>query len=169
MFVNLFIQSKNLRSIKKLLKFLNISCKSLGLIVFQNSFNKPIHRKVVTVLKSPHVNKAAQEHFGFCTYRYQINFFSYKYFLLLMFLKYLKSSVLFSDVHFKVKVVINHSRFKGAMVDLLNPNNFCLMDYSSLFVGESKNFINKNISYYLMLFDLFGELSIKKGFQNDIK
>ena len=55
------------------------------------------------------------------------------------------------------------------MVDLLNPNNFYLIDYSSFSVGESKNVINKNISYYLMLFDLFGYLSLKKGFQNDIK
>ena len=168
MLINLFIQSKSLRSIKKLLKFLDMSFKDLGLVVLKNSFKKPTKLKVITVLKSPHVNKIAQEQLGFCVYRYQISFFSYKYFLLLMFIKYLKSSVLFSDVHLKVKVVINQSRYHYSIIDNINPNNFCLMDYSKLYDKMGIDDICLTIPYYLMLFDIFGELSLKKKLQNNI-
>jgi len=166
MFVNVCVKSKNLRSLKKFLTFLDeyITSKNLNVIVSKSSFKKVVKRKVITLLKSPHVNKRAQEQFEFRFYRAQISLFSYRYLLLLVFLKYLKTTVLFSDVHLKIRLHINNSRYYNKVLNILNPNNFYLTDYLEL---KDKNLDkNKglllNIPYYLMLFDLHGSLSLKK-------
>lgn len=163
MFVNLYIQSKNLKSIKKFLNFLDfyIYYVDSSLIVFKNFFKKVTNRKVITVLKSPHVNKISQEQFEFVIYRSQINIFSYKYFLLLLFIKYLKSTVLFSDIHLKVKLNFNSFKFNRKIISILNPNNFYLIDYNNLYI--SKNDLYLNLSYYLMLFDCYGNLILKNN------
>jgi ribosomal protein S10 len=65
MFVTISLQSKSLQSIKKFLTFLEKSCNDFNLVVFMKVQNKVTIRKGVTVLKSPHVNKTAQEQFEF--------------------------------------------------------------------------------------------------------
>ena len=97
MIVNIFIQSKNLKSIKKFLKFFDKVSMDFKLLSFKKTFNKLTKKKIITVLKSPHVNKSAQEQFEFSIYRCQINIFSYKTLLLLMFLKYLKTTTCYLD------------------------------------------------------------------------
>jgi len=157
--------------LKKFLNFLDsyIISDNLNVIVSKSLFKKVVKRKVITVLKSPHVNKRAQEQFEFRFYRAQISLLSYRYMLLLVFLKYLKTTVLFSDVHFKVRLNINNSRYYNKVLDILNPNNFYLTDYLEL---KDKVNLDKekglllNIPYYLMLFDLYGSLSLKKGLKN---
>lgn len=172
MFVNICIKSKNLRSLKKFLNFLDdyISSNNLNVIVSKSSFKKVVKRKIITVLKSPHVNKRAQEQFEFRFYRAQISLFSYRYLLLLVFLKYLKTTVLFSDVHMKIRLNINNSRYYNKVLNILNPNNFYLTDYLEL-KEKSKLDKNKglllNIPYYLMLFDVYGSLSLKKKSLNN--
>ena len=79
MFVTISLQSKSLQSIKKILIFLEKSCNDLNLVTFMKIQNKVTIRKGITVLKSPHVNKTAQEQFEFFVYRVQIKIFSYKY------------------------------------------------------------------------------------------
>lgn len=165
MFVTIFIQSKNLRSIKIFLKFLNKSLKDLNLIVFMKVLNKPTNRKIITVLKSPHVNKSAQEQFESFVYRVKINTFSYKYWLLLSFIKRLKLTTLFSDVHLKVKVNLNNLSYQKRVIGNLNPNNFYLINYDELGINElDYRYLLPNIPYYLMLFDIYGELNLKKQF-----
>lgn len=165
MFINLYIQSKNLRSIKKFLNFLDyyISYGDSSLVVLKNIFKKVTNRKVITVLKSPHVNKTSQEQFEFIVYRSQINIFSYKYFLLLVFIKYLKSTILFSDIHLKVKLNINSLSYHRKLISTLNPNNFCLIDYSKL--DNCGSGLCYSLTYYLMLFDYYGSLSLKKKYK----
>ena len=68
-----------------------ISSNNLNVIVSKSSFKKVVKKKVITVLKSPHVNKRAQEQFEFRFYRAQISLFSYRYLLLLVFLRYVKT------------------------------------------------------------------------------
>jgi len=167
MFVTVFIQSKNLNSLKMFLKFFDKSLKDLNLIVSISVLNKLTNRKVITVLKSPHVNKTAQEQFASFVYRTQINIFSYKYWLLLVFIKQLKSTTLFSDVDLKIRTKLNNSNYHKRVIDYLNPNNFCLINYDGL-GDEELDFkcLFLNTPYYLMLFDVYGELNLKKQFKD---
>ena len=167
MFVSISIQSKSLKSIKMFLKFFDKSCKDLNLIVFMGILNKLTNRKIITVLKSPHVNKTAQEQFESFVYRVQINIFSYKYWLLLVFIKHLKSTTLFSDVYFKIRVKLNNSSYHKRVIDHLNPNNFYLINYYELGRNDlDLKCLFLNIPYYLMLFDIYGELNLKKQFED---
>ena len=67
MFINITIRSKNKNSLKKFLNvFKNLSKnKRLQLNKTLNFFQKKRYNKVFTILKSPHVNKTAQEQFEF--------------------------------------------------------------------------------------------------------
>lgn len=167
MLITIYIQSKNLNSIKMFLKFFDKSCKDLNLIVFMRILNGLSNRKIITVLKSPHVNKTAQEQFESLVYRAQINIFSYKYWLLLVFIKHLKSTTLFSDVYLKIKVNLNNSNYHKLAIEYLNPNNFYLINYCAL-GSEELDFkcLFLNIPYYLMLFDIYGELNLNKQFED---
>jgi len=129
------------------------------------TYVRPTLKKRFTVLKSPHVNKRAQEHFEFSLYSYQVTVFSVDYPLLLTIIKYLKSSTLFSDVRLKVKIHINPSRYQNQLIQELNPNNFLLLDYSNLSQLPQKNSnCLSNIPYYLMLFDIYGNLKLNKNY-----
>ena len=162
MYVNLYLRSKSLKSIKVYIRFFKLVSKHLNLVVLKNIYSKPINKKRFTVLKSPHVNKCAQEHFGFSLYRSQLTIFSYRYPLLFLLLKYSKSSILFSDIHFKIKMNINNSRYKTMLIDTVNPDNFYLIDYSQLTEDILLNKLFSNIPYYLMLFEIYGELNLNK-------
>lgn len=172
MFLDISIKSKNLRSINKFVTFLKLylTRKDLNTIVIKSEFKKVGNRKVITVLKSPHVNKNAQEQFEVSVYRVQITVFSLKYFLLLIFIKYVQSTILFSDIHLKVKVRINNSRYHNQIIDNLNPNNFYLENYDKIYKQYDNVYRKKicvNTMYYLMLFDIYGELNLKRVIQID--
>jgi hypothetical protein len=149
------------------LKFFDKSCKDLNLIVFMSILNRLSNRKIITVLKSPHVNKTAQEQFESLVYRAQINIFSYKYWLLLVFIKHLKSTTLFSDVYLKIIVNLNNLNCHKRAIECLNPNNFYLVNYCELGSEElDLKCLFLNIPYYLMLFDIYGELNLNKQFED---
>jgi hypothetical protein len=149
------------------LKFFDKSCKDLNLVVFMSILNRVSNRKIITVLKSPHVNKTAQEQFESLFYRAKINIFSYKYWLLLVFIKHLKSTTLFSDVNLKIKVNLNNSNYHKRVVEYLNPNNFYLINYCELGSEElDLKCLFLNIPYYLMLFDIYGSLKLSKIVNN---
>lgn len=162
MFVTISLQSKSLQSIKKILIFLEKSCNDLNLVTFMKIQNKVTIRKGITVLKSPHVNKTAQEQFEFFVYRVQIKIFSYKYLLLLVFLKYLKSTVVFSDVLFKISLNATNAGFYTKIIEQVNPNNFYLINYLDLKNELDFTRLFRNIPYYLILFDIYGQLSLQK-------
>jgi ribosomal protein S10 len=162
MFVTISLQSKSLQSIKKFLTFLEKSCNDLNLVAFMKVKNKVTIRKGITVLKSPHVNKTAQEQFEFFVYRVQIKIFSYKYLLLLVFLKYLKSTVVFSDVLFKISLKVTNVGFQTKVIEQVNPNNFYLINYLDLKNELDFTRLFLNIPYYLLLFDIYGQLSLQK-------
>lgn len=109
------------------------------------------NKEIFTVLKSPHINKIAQDHFEFKVYSIKIKVYSYKNFKFLVFLKYLSNKYFF-DLDFKYSIVffnnnsINESKF-------LNYNNFYLMQYIE------NDFLLLN---YLKLFDLYGEILFKR-------
>ena len=79
MFVNIDIQSKNIKSLTQFTKLLSnlmfiekLNVKSVS----KHSYNKKTYRKIFTVLKSPHVNKKAREQFQLCSYKRLLDIYS---------------------------------------------------------------------------------------------
>ena len=145
MFINIHIYSKNYNSIKKVSEFFNKKILLLNLTVL-NDF-KPIKKrtatKTVTTLKSPHVNKTAQEHFVSKYYTKQFKLYSYQSFLFLVILKHLKKR-LFFDVGFKIKLTTTY-KSDQKIKNQLNPDNFVTKNKQSV------------IKTYLKLINNYGD------------
>jgi ribosomal protein S10 len=73
-------------------------------------FQKKIKRKRITILKSPHVNKQAQEQFQRIIYNKQLSLYTIKSVTYLTFLKKLNFN-LFPDINFKLKSRIHLKNF----------------------------------------------------------
>ena len=149
MFVNIFISSKNRLSLNASLIFI---LKSLGDIRTKTSFSafqhsKPTTIKRITVLKSPHVNKKAQEQFESRTYKTQVSLYTAQ---TLKFLKILKKIQfkLFADVNIKIRVAISDRKFNFKSRKKLNPNEF---------FSKKKNSKKLKTNCYLKLLDMYGE------------
>lgn len=99
--VNLFIKTKNKNSLRKFLYFLkkNVN-KNFNTINFY--FPKKINKKVITLLKSPHVNKTAQEQFEIRLFTIQLKIVTTQAFKFLIFLKRIKNFS-FADIQLKTK------------------------------------------------------------------
>ena len=163
MHVSLFLKSKNLSSIKFFMRFFRYVLCRLNIVYTLRTYVRPTLKKRFTVLKSPHVNKCAQEHFEFSLYSYQITVFSHNYPLLLTLIKYSKGSTLFSDIRFKIKINVNILRHQNQLIQELNPNNFFLLNYlNSREIIQNNSSYLSNISYYLMLFDIYGSLKLSQ-------
>jgi ribosomal protein S10 len=147
MLINIIIYSKNINSIKKFLNFFykKLTFKILKYQIFKSKFQKPIQKKILTVLKSPHVNKTAQEQFEYRLFRKQLTLFSYKSGLFLILLKYIKFK-LFPDLKIKIILFSNTTKLYKTVQNRINPNNF-----------NSSFILN-----YLKIFDLHGEILLKK-------
>ena len=111
------------------------------------STNLPKKKKLFSVLKSPHVNKTAQEQFYLYSYKKSVKIKSKKVFNLLVFLKTLIQQI--PDVKVAVKVLIKED--KTCILNSLNPTNF---------------FVPRKISpfHYVVLFDVYGEASFLRSF-----
>ena len=89
----LTISSKNVRSIQNFLVFWEkVVEPNINLI--RKTFQKRSKKKVLTLLKSPHVNKTAQEQFEFRTYSKQLWIYSTHNFNVLILLKKIKATLL---------------------------------------------------------------------------
>jgi len=106
-------------------------------------YQRPIKKKIFTVLKSPHVNKIAQEQFEYRIYKKRIKCFVPRISIFLMSLKKTRFS-LFSDLGFKIKLISN-TKIKNS----LNVNNYSL-DNNQL-----------NLIHYLKIFEISGEFILK--------
>jgi len=136
---SLIISSKNLNSLNAFLVFFE-KFNYLNFSYFQTIFAKKKKKKVFTLLKSPHVNKKAQEQFGINFYHKQITLIVDKKFKFLIFLKKLKIYT-FPDVNIKFKTFITSKN--NLPLSLFNPNNFKRKDY------QNKNFKNKDYNLQL--------------------
>ena len=109
MIIKLDLKSKNLKSLKRFLIIFNkfcviYDCESTKLIS-----NKKIKKVLFSVLKSPHVNKSAQEQFEFKLYNTRLTLYSKNFLKILLSLKYL-SQKFFSDIQFKVSVTVKQGQ-----------------------------------------------------------
>jgi ribosomal protein S10 len=172
MLLNYYITiiSKNKISIKIFFKVLNKVLQNFKNV--KKCLKKKRKIKILTILKSPHVNKNAQEQFETRFYFSQINVrYSPKNLQFLIFLKKLKNYV-FSDIKIKIEFLINKSLVKKTQTKLLNPNNFNLQFFNKKIKNSSikkskdqkynncfkKNNRFKQIQYLLKIFDTYGNL-----------
>jgi ribosomal protein S10 len=127
MFINIHIYSKNYKSIELFSTFFSNKTftEKLKITTFSLPFQNPVKKKIFTVLKSPHVNKTAQEHFEYNLYTKQFKICSHKGFLLLTFLKNLKYN-LFPDIKFKIEVINQNLKFGQKLKNKVNSDNFSL-------------------------------------------
>jgi ribosomal protein S10 len=146
------IISKNkssLNSVSTLLNSINNN-KYLNLNIIKKYFKKKNKKSVLTILKSPHVNKTAQEQFEFK--------FSSKQFLIkpttknlkyVLLLKKLESN-LFPDTKIILKFISNR-KLKKKNSKIFNINNFKI---------KQKTDPIKRILTVLNIFDIYGELQL---------
>ncbi len=168
------IVSKNKNSINNFFKILfNILKKKKNIIKYLKKKRKV---KVLTLLKSPHVNKTAQEQFESRLYVRQIYLnYSAKNFHVLILLKKLKIYI-FNDIQFKTEFIINNFLKQKHQLQLLNPNNFKLNFFKKK--TKNTNLKDKNIQtfknicykkdnlftqtkYLLKIFDIYGHFLTK--------
>jgi ribosomal protein S10 len=123
-------------------------------------------RKVFTALKSPHVNKTAQEQLEYRLFSKRINIFSFQILKFLVLVKKIQMK-LCPDIEIQIKFVLNNKIIKKTKLVSLNPDNYKI---NSLFFYKKKDidsinrvqkFNKTQILSYLKLFDLYGELSFK--------
>ena len=145
-FIN--FSSKNYYSLKRFTTFFMKFCKKLHLnaIILQKNAPKPKRVKKFTILKSPHVNKTAQEQFEFRLYSRQLIILSPQIFKVLVFFKRFQAA-LFSDIRFQIKLSFNSSR--DFTIDLDNFHTKPSLDLKS----SKLTCLNR----YICLFDVYGE------------
>src|SRR6476661_6294720 len=121
----LTITSKNKKSIENCFLFFFNNANKLNLNIIKKNFKKKKKKTILTILKSPHVNKSAQEQFEFKLFSKQLSLYSQKNFQILFFLKKIKI-YLFPDVKMKIKFILNKNLSEKIKVHIFNPTNFKL-------------------------------------------
>ena len=131
------IQSKNEKSLKNFLHFFFEHLNTKFSIIKKSSASK-VNRKVITFLKSPHVNKTAQDHF-------ETNLFTKKVLVKEFFLEknliFLKKILnkLFQDISISLELLIHEKITKKNNFSIFNPNNVKLL---------RKKMLKKNLKRY---------------------
>lgn len=156
MFICIDISSKNLLSLKKFETIFNDNSLAtvFNIKVFNYKKTKIKKKNFFSILKSPHVNKSAQEQFETTIYNHQIILYSYHGLLLNFFFKYIKSN-LFSDLTVKIIFNLNNNRLTKTLKTKLNPNNQNLNNYE------------KSVNLYLRLFNAYGQIYLTKNLSLD--
>lgn len=116
------LYSKNKQTILKFIELLqnaNTSLKNMRLIFKISKAQKK--RKKIAILKSPHVNKKAQEHFQIIIYSTTINYFSWETYKSILFIKRIKN-LMFSGLKIKIEKNIC-SKKDASLKKLLNIHN----------------------------------------------
>jgi ribosomal protein S10 len=164
----LTITSKNKKSLNNFLIFLSINLKTNFNIIKKYS-QKRKKKVVLTILKSPHVNKTAQEQFEIKFFSKQLSLYSPQNFKLLLFLKKVKIN-LFPDINLELKFVINKNLSEKKKTDTLNLRNFRLNCFKTSISQKNKlkstfyckkysantNKSLKKISHFIKIMDLYG-------------
>lgn len=169
----LTIVSKNKNTLKHFLKFFKNN-EIINFNFIQTYFQNKNKKKLLTLLKSPHVNKSAQEQFETRLFSNKVTIYSTKNFQSLIFLKKIKIS-LFPDIKIKIKFFVNKNLESKTQKQLLNPNNFKIAYFKNIVRKQTYNTIScklkkmynnekktiKQTNSLLKIFDTYGELNLK--------
>ena len=147
MFINIYLSSKNLYSLKTFTSFILklVNNKKLISKSLTKNFQLKTKKNSITVLKSPHVNKTAQTQFEYRLYKKQLTIYTNIPFKIIFFLKYFQEKT-FADVKIKLKFKTN---FKYITNDSIYNYRY-------------------NINTYLKYLDIFGELRFKNCLDSSV-
>lgn len=102
--------SKTKETVLRFLKLLEQLNASLNFMKFSIQLNKiKKKRKKIAILKSPHVNKKAQEHYQIIIYKATINYFSWETYKSIIFIKKIKN-LMFPGLKIKIEKTICSKR-----------------------------------------------------------
>ena len=144
------VSSKDNKTLKKFLLFLS-KLKALPMTIKYSSKQKK--RKFITLLKSPHVNKTAQEQFEFKYYSKSIFVDVLKPSTFFQIIKKVKNFS-FPGLKLEIKVLLSVTKKTKNFLKIVNPDNLVL---SQNFLTVNKKFQQK----YVQFFDCYGELCLK--------
>lgn len=148
MFFYVTIYAKEKTTLQNFLVFLS-KIKFFTFKFFNQKKNK---NKFITILKSPHVNKTAQEQFEFKFFTTQIVLYSLSTsFLCFMILKrVLKKG--FPGLKIKLTYNFDKKKQNKILLAFLNPDCVILQNKST----------KKKVKTYFLMFDSYGEIYLKK-------
>jgi len=149
MFFHLKASAKDMRVLEKFSNFLNELDTSIFVLKHRSKQNQ---RKFITILKSPHVNKTAQEQFEYRFYHKQFLINSLNPLTLFFMLKKAQNSS-FSGLKLEIKSVMDPKEKTRNSRKIFNPDNFLALEYP---IADSS--LVKN---YIQLFDCHGETFLK--------
>jgi ribosomal protein S10 len=121
--LNLIITSKNKKSLNDFLFVFYKNSVLLNDTFITKKFQIPTKKKVITILKSPHVNKTAQEQFEIKYLSKQIQIRTTHLNKFLIFIKKLKV-YLFPDTHIKIELTHNKKKSNLTNKKIFNLNNY---------------------------------------------
>jgi hypothetical protein len=127
---------------------------------FFNYFKQKQKQKVFTTLKSPHVNKTAQEQIEFRLFSRQIKIFSFQILKFLILIKQIQTKIC-PDIEIQIKFVLNNKIISKTKLISLDPDNYKIKRF---FLKKKKDISYKQTIFYLKLFDMYGELNFNKLF-----
>jgi ribosomal protein S10 len=155
---NLTLISKNKNSLNSSFLFLfNLSTLNFKIVI--KYFQKQIKKNFITILKSPHINKKAQEQFETRFYSKQLYIYSSKKLKYLFFFKKIQNNI-FSDVKIKIKISINHTKKNEILAKLLEPQNYLELKNNENSSITNLNFNSFNSLKIFKVLDSYGEFSI---------
>ena len=153
---NLIVKSKNKSIINDFVYFF-IECLLYNSNSLKKQFKNKKNKKKIVILKSPHVNKQAQEQFEYHMFSKQIKIYSFHILKFLIFLKKIQLK-LFPDIKFKISFYFLKD-LKKIKLKTFSPDTFLYYLYNK------KNLTSKNTQkitkIYLKLLDLYGEFIFK--------
>jgi Ribosomal protein S10p/S20e len=150
------ISSKKKETLQLFLMFLSKLENNNLLIKY---FPKQKIKKFITVLKSPHINKSAQEQFEFRVYTKKLQISSPQHLKFLCFLK--KSQItLFPFIKLKLEGIYSIKSQLNLISNRLDPVKFNINFFNQ--TKFKNNLQSKNLIQYFNLLDCYGEYCIKK-------
>ena len=171
MFFYLKVSCKDKRILEK---FMKVFVKIKSLPIFIKPFPRHKRRKFITILKSPHVNKTAQEQFEYRFFSKHFLVFSPKPRTLFLLLKKL-NNLSFSGIKLEVKGMFQKTTIDKYTLKWVNPDNIVLeklyLTQKNFKKDKTKSEFSKltpdqlDLSKkYIQSFDSYGELYLKNIF-----
>nr|QDA21752.1 ribosomal protein S10 [Proschkinia sp. SZCZR1824] len=160
----LIFSSKNEVSLSNAISFFLTNTCDLKVYKF---FPKKVRKKVMTILKSPHVNKTAQEQFDIRLFSKGLSSYNSKNSKFLFFFKSIKENI-FADLRFKIKFSLNTEKEKTITFLIFSPDNLKLNQTRNMFSQlcflryvrfvHFEKISNSPIKKLLKIFDIYGEI-----------
>ena len=146
---DIIISSNNLHSLKCFLLFCFYIDKNVDSLSIKSYFEKKRRSKILTMLKSPHINKKAQEQFEQRIFIKRFRLYSQKLPKLVILFKEIKNEI-FPDIQMKILFSLH---IKDEQNIYFNFNNVRFNVFSSeLFAKKALKVI-----FFIKILDIYGE------------